>query len=111
MGVSATWSEPIRGRRIIANQTMLRAILAIMMLLPAWRAGADLRPRDPMSLHTRDAHQDLTIVADPYLKAERYKKEIFGKDSFYAAGIVAIDVYFQERQQLADPAQSAIPSS
>jgi hypothetical protein len=48
-----------------------------------------------MSLQTRDAHQNLTIVADPYLKAERYKKEVFGKNSVYAAGIVAIEVYFR----------------
>ena len=48
-----------------------------------------------MSLPTRDAHQNLTVVADPYLRAARYSKEVFGKDSFYNAGIVAIDVYFR----------------
>ena len=48
-----------------------------------------------MSLPARDSHQDLTIAADPYVRAERYKKEVFGKDSFYAAGIIAIDVYFK----------------
>jgi len=73
---------------------MLRTILVIAMLLPLG-ARAQTAPPDPMSLITRDAHQGLTIVADPFLKAERYKKEIFGKDSFYAAGIVAIDVYFR----------------
>ncbi len=73
---------------------MLRTILAIAILFPLG-ALAQTAPPDPMSLKTRDAHQDLTIVADPYLKADRYKKEVFGKDSFFAAGIVAIDVYFQ----------------
>ena len=73
---------------------MLRAILVIGMLLPLGVQGQST-PSDPMSLPTRDAHQDLTIVADPYLRAARYSKEVFGKDSFYNAGIVAIDVYFK----------------
>lgn len=80
--------------RIIANQTMLRGTLLIVMLIPL-AALAQSAPPDPMSLPTRDSHQDLTIVADPYLRAERYKKEIFGKDSPFPAGIVAIDVYFR----------------
>jgi hypothetical protein len=73
---------------------MLRTILAIVMLYPLGALGQSAPP-DPMSLRTRDAHQNLTIVADPYLKAERYTKELFGKDSPYAAGIIAIDVYFR----------------
>ncbi len=82
------------GRRIIANQNMQRTILAILMLCPL-SALAQTTPPDPMSLPARDAHQDLTIVADPYVRASRYSKEVFGKNSFYAAGIVAIDVYFR----------------
>ena len=82
-------------RRIIANQNMLRTILTIHAAVPAQR----VRPRaplpDPMSLRTRDAHQDLTIVADPYLRGSRYSKDLFGKNSFYNAGIIAIDVYFR----------------
>jgi hypothetical protein len=78
------------GRRIIANQIMLREILTIVMLFPLSALGQSAQP-DPMSLRTRDAHQDLTIVADPYIRAARYSKEVFGKDSFYAAGIIAID--------------------
>ncbi|HXP80454.1 MAG TPA: hypothetical protein VN976_11155 [Verrucomicrobiae bacterium] len=73
---------------------MLRAILTIVMLFPLGALGQSAPP-DPMSLPARDSHQDLTIAADPYLRAERYKKEVFGKDSFYAAGIIAIDVYFK----------------
>jgi hypothetical protein len=64
------------------------------MLFPLG-ALAQSAPPDPMSLPTRDAHQELTVVADPYLRAARYTKEVFGKDSFYNAGIVAIDVYFR----------------
>src|ERR1700680_1030163 len=73
---------------------MLRIILASVMLFPRGTLGQS-GPPDPMSLRTRDAHQDLTIVADPYIRAARYSKEVFGKDSFYAAGIIAIDVYFK----------------
>lgn len=73
---------------------MLRAILTIVMLFPVGALGQSAPP-DPVSLPARDSHQDLTIAADPYLRAERYKKEVFGKNSFYNAGIIAIDVYFK----------------
>ncbi len=73
---------------------MLPRILAILLLVPLGAAG-QTAPADPMSLPTRDAHQDLTVVADSYVKADRYKKEVFGKKSFYNAGIIAIDVYFR----------------
>jgi hypothetical protein len=49
---------------------------------------------DPLTLRTRDQHQNLLIVADPYLSADRYKAP-FGKKTPYEAGIVAIDVYFR----------------
>jgi hypothetical protein len=72
---------------------MLRTLLILAILFPAcaWAQNAP----DPISLRARDAHQDLTIMVDPYLRADRYKKEMFGKNSFYNAGIVAIDVYFK----------------
>lgn len=73
---------------------MLLAILTIVMLFPQGALGQSAPP-DAISLPARDSHQDLTISADPYLRAERYKKEVFGKDSIYAAGIIAIDVYFK----------------
>jgi hypothetical protein len=64
------------------------------MLVPAG-ALAQTSPPDPMALSARDSHQDLTIAADPYVKADRYKKEVFGKDSFYNAGMIAIEVFFR----------------
>jgi hypothetical protein len=67
--------------------------LAILLLLPLG-ALAQNAPPDPMTLRTRDAHQSLTIVADPYVTAERYT-EPFGKNSPFPAGIAAIDVYFK----------------
>ncbi len=48
-----------------------------------------------MTLRARDAHQNLTILADPYLSAERYDKARFGKKSPFESGIVAINVYFR----------------
>jgi len=73
---------------------MLRTIVALATLFPLGASGQSAPP-DPMSLRTRDAHQNLTIVADPYVRAARYTKEVFGKDSFYSAGIIAIDVYLK----------------
>ena len=49
---------------------------------------------EPPALSTRDAHQNLLVVADPYLSADRYKA-VFGKKSPYDRGIIAIDVYFR----------------
>lgn len=73
---------------------MFRSIFIVALLCPI-SALAQSAPPDPMSLPARDSHQKLTIAADPYLRAERYKKEMFSKNSPYAAGIVAIDVYFR----------------
>lgn len=69
-------------------------LLAIAVL---WPLGlfAQTAQVDPMTLAARDAHQNLTIVADPFLSADRYTKETFGKKSPYDAGIVAISVYFR----------------
>ena len=52
-----------------------------------------------MALPTRDAHQNLTIIADPYVTTERYTAP-FGKNSPYPAGIAAIDVYFRNDNSL-----------
>jgi hypothetical protein len=79
----------------------LRTLPILVLVLPVL-AGAQSPPppADPMSLSTRDAHENLTIVADPYVTAARYKKEIFGKRSPYDAGIVAIEVYFKNDNEL-----------
>jgi len=69
--------------------------MLISLTLVPLGALAQNAPRDLPSLTTRDAHQDLYIVADPYLTAERYTKETFGKKSPYDAGILAIQVYFR----------------
>ena len=68
-------------------------MLAVTMLLPLAGLAQSQLP-DPASLRTRDSHQDLTVVADPYLAPQRYKG-VFGKKSPFEAGIVAIQMYFQ----------------
>src|ERR1035437_1149644 len=79
----------------MAKRTMgWRILTVILLLLPG--AFAQTAQTDPLTLRTRDAHQDLLIVADPYVSADRYKdKGTFGKKSPYEAGIVAINVYFR----------------
>ena len=67
--------------------------MMIVLLLPLG-AFAQSAQTDPLTLRTRDSHDDLLIVADPYISADRYKGP-FGKKSPYEAGIVAIDVYFR----------------
>ena len=73
---------------------MISRILTILLLLPLLGALAQTAPTDPMALSARDSHQDLLIAADPVIGADRYK-DIFGKHSPYPAGIMAIDVYFR----------------
>src|ERR1019366_8232875 len=81
--------------RKMAKRTMHWRILTIILMLPLG-AFAQTAQTDPMTLRARDAHQDLLIVADPYISADRYKdKGMFGKKSPYEAGIVAINVYFR----------------
>jgi hypothetical protein len=67
--------------------------MAVLLLAPLG-ASAQNAPADPMALRTRDAHQSLTIIADPYVTSERYAAA-FGKNSPFASGIAAIDVYFR----------------
>ena len=70
------------------RNTFCRAALLLLVALPA---GAQ---SDPSSLPARDAHDGLTIAADPYADAARYKTR-FGKKTPYDAGIVAIEVFFR----------------
>ena len=76
---------------------MLRAIFTIVLLLPLG-ALAQSAPPDPMSLPTRDAHQDLTIVADPYLRAARYKQRSFRQKFFLRRRHRRHRCLFPERQ-------------
>jgi hypothetical protein len=85
----------------MTGRMILRTWPILVLLLPALAVPQSAPPAvDPMSLITRAAHENLTIVADPYITAPRYKKEIFGKRSPYDTGIVAIDVYFKNDNDL-----------
>lgn len=74
--------------------------IPLLALLLAPGAGAQVKPAGLPSVATRDQHQKLLVVADPYLSAERYKST-FGKKTPYERGIVAIDVYFQNSNDVA----------
>jgi hypothetical protein len=73
---------------------MIYRLVALCLLWPLG-AFAQTAPVDPLTLRTRDTHQNLTIAADPYISAGRYSKDQFGKTSPYEAGVVAINVYFR----------------
>ena len=68
--------------------------LLILTLLCSPAAVAQTAGVDPPALKTRDTHQNLLIVADPYLGTDRYKAS-FGKKSPYESGIIGIEVYFR----------------
>jgi hypothetical protein len=63
---------------------MLYRLLALTLLWPLG-ASAQTAPVDPLTLRTRDTHQNLTIIADPYVTADRYTKTIFGKTSTFTS--------------------------
>ncbi len=54
---------------------------------------------DPASLPARDSHQGLLIAADPYTTADRYKAK-FGKRTPYDGGILAIEVFVRNDNDL-----------
>lgn len=73
---------------------MLYRLLVLTLFCPLG-AFAQTAQVDPLTLPTRDTHQNLTVAADAYVSADRYSKTLFGKTSPYEAGIVAINVYFK----------------
>lgn len=54
---------------------------------------------DPASLPARDSHQGLLIAADPYITANRYREK-FGKHTPYEGGIVAIELFLRNDNDL-----------
>jgi hypothetical protein len=66
--------------------------LALFILLAKPPASAQQQSASkPITTASLDSHEGLTIAADPWLSAERYK-QAFPKKSPYAAGILAIKV-------------------
>src|SRR5690242_700669 len=55
---------------------------------------------DPAALPTtRDSHQGLLVAADPYTSSDRYKEK-FGKHTPYEGGLIAIDLFFRNDNDL-----------
>jgi hypothetical protein len=54
---------------------------------------------DPATLPARDVHQGLLIAVNPYTSAEQYKAR-FGKRTPYDGGILAIEVFFRNDNDL-----------
>lgn len=54
---------------------------------------------DPATLPAHDSHQGLLVAADPYISADRYKDR-FAKRSPYEGGILAIEVFFRNDNDL-----------
>jgi len=71
----------------------------LLTLLFAPQLGMQSAPVDPAKLAARDSHQNLLVAADPYMTSDRYKDR-FGKKTPYDAGILAIDVYFRNDNEM-----------
>jgi hypothetical protein len=88
---------------------LLRRISTTIMMIPTFRqlslvAAACLitssvpvarAQSDPAALSARESHDGLTISVDPYLEAARYKDRFGNKKTPYDAGIIAIEIFFR----------------
>jgi hypothetical protein len=79
-------------------------VFALWLGAPAVADGQTSTPAraasvDPASLPARDTHQGLLVAADPYTSADRYKEK-FGKHTPYEGGLVAIDLFFRNDNDL-----------
>lgn len=98
-------SDSMRTRiKLISVSLCLALLPAFVLRSAASHAQAPITPPrtgapDPASLPAHDSHQGLLIAADPYTSADRYKDK-FGKHSPYEAGIIAIDVFFRNDNDL-----------
>jgi hypothetical protein len=70
----------------------LLALLPVSASTPANRRGQTTS--HPIKTSSLDSHDGLTVAADPWLSAERYKST-FPKKSPYAAGVLAIKMNFR----------------
>src|SRR5258708_12638258 len=86
-----SWITNLR-RKPIAFLASL-ALVAIPVFSPA--AFQQQSPvTKPITTSSLDSHDGLTVAADPWLSAERYKST-FSKKTPYAAGVLAIKVNFR----------------
>jgi hypothetical protein len=78
----------------IASSAVVSVAVPLAMFILSAKAPAHARQQSvskPITTASLDSHEGLTIAADPWLNAERYK-QIFPKKSPYAAGILAVKV-------------------
>jgi len=78
----------------IVSPAVLAGLLFLLLLAlpPRPAAKAEQQPAGKaLTTASLDSHEGLTIAADPWLSAERYK-QAFPKKSPYAAGILAVRV-------------------
>jgi hypothetical protein len=82
--------------KIASSAVISLALFFVLLALPP-RPAARARQQSaskPITTASLDSHEGLTIAAEPWLSAERYK-QAFPKKSPYAAGILAIKVTFR----------------
>src|SRR5262249_36177741 len=81
-------------RMKIASYAVISAVLFLVLLAlpsrPVLRAQQQSASK-PITAASLDSHEGLTIAAEPWLSADRYK-QAFPKKSPYAAGILAVKV-------------------
>jgi hypothetical protein len=78
----------------IASSAVTSVALPLAMFILSAEPPASAQQQSaskPITTASLDSHEGLTIAADPWLSAERYK-QAFPKKSPYAAGILAIKV-------------------
>jgi hypothetical protein len=71
--------------------------LATFSVVSPLRTQSQVRPQtsvDPASLPAREAHQGLTIAAKPLVTEAAYKEQFSGRTP-YEAGLLALEVFFQ----------------
>src|SRR5260370_4969424 len=97
-------SNSMRSRMHLIFVSLRLTVLVLLLAVAASHAQtpstlARTGSVDPTSLPAGDSHQGLLIAADPYTSADRYKDK-FAKHTPYEAGIIAIDVFFRNDNDL-----------
>jgi hypothetical protein len=85
-----SWMKNVRSLRFTFFTPL--ALLPLLALTTAWPQQQS--PPEPLKTSSLDSHDGLTIAADPWLSAERYKAT-FPKKSPYLAGVLAVKMNFR----------------
>ncbi len=79
--------------RLFASKLTRADLCAVGFLLAALPLSAQT-PADPATMPAHDSHQSFTVAVLPYVSPQRYTDK-FGKHTPRDAGIVGLDVYFR----------------